>query len=87
MLEVTGLCSSIMKLPANIVVPGSDFYEHLPVAKNKASVIDILCRQARDSAGRGLREVMGALIAVAKTIGTASEQCFAWRALEEGRSF
>ena len=74
-----------MKVSANPVVPTSNFYEHLPAAQNKASVIDILCRQARDSAGRGLREVTGASILVAKTIGTASEQCFVCRALEEDR--
>ena len=74
-----------MKVPANAVVPTSDFYENLSAAKNKASVIDILCRQARGSAGRGLRESTETLILVAKTIGTASEQCFACRALEEGR--
>ena len=72
-------------MPANPVVPTSNFYEHLPAAKNKASVNDILCRQARGSAGRGLREVTVTSILVAKTIGTASEQCFACRALEEDR--
>ena len=74
-----------MKAPANPVVPTSNFYEHLPAAKNKASVIDILCCHARDSAGRGLREETGASVLVAKTIGTASEQCFACRSLEEDR--
>ena len=45
-LEVPGLCSSIMKLPADPVVPLRDFHEQLVVAKSKAQVIDVLCKRA-----------------------------------------
>ena len=39
---------------------------------------------ARCYAGRALRETAGTTILPAKTIGTAGEQVFAYRALEEG---
>ena len=45
-LEVTGLCSSIMKIPANPVVSVHDFHKQLVAAKSKAQVIDILCKRA-----------------------------------------
>lgn len=41
--EVAGLCSSIMKIAPNQIVPQSKFHEQLVVAKSKAQVIDILC--------------------------------------------
>ena len=42
-LEVPGLCSSIMKIPAHPVVSLHDFHKQLVAAKSKAQVIDILC--------------------------------------------
>ena len=45
-LEVTGLCSSIMKIPAHPVSRLHDFHDHLMAAKTKAQVIDILCKRA-----------------------------------------
>ena len=45
-VEVSGLCSSIMKIPANRVVPTSDFHDALMAAKTKAQVIDILLKRA-----------------------------------------
>ena len=45
-LEVPGLCSAIMKIPRDPVVPLSEFHEHLLAAKTKAQVIDILCKRA-----------------------------------------
>ena len=42
-LEVPGLCSSIMKLPRQPIVPLSEFHDQLMAAKNKAQVIDIIC--------------------------------------------
>ena len=41
-------------------------------------------RLVRGHAGRALREIAGTPILPAKTIGTAGEQFFAYRALEEG---
>ena len=41
-------------------------------------------RLVRGHAGRALRQVAGSTILPAKTIGTAGEQFFAYRALEEG---
>ena len=41
-------------------------------------------RLARGYVGRALRETAGSTILPAKTIGTAGEQFFAYRALEEG---
>ena len=41
-------------------------------------------RLVRGHAGRALRETTGSAILPAKTIGTAGEQFFAYRALEEG---
>ena len=45
-VEVSGLCSSIMKIPRHPVVHTSDFHEHLLAAKSKAQVVDILCHRA-----------------------------------------
>ena len=45
-LEVPGLCSTIMKIPAHPVVSVHDFHKQLVAAKSKAQVIDILCRRA-----------------------------------------
>ena len=42
-LEVQGLCSTIMKIPAHPVVSVHDFHKQLVAAKSKAQVIDILC--------------------------------------------
>ena len=44
-LEVPGLCSSIMKIPANPVVSVHDFHKQLVAEKSKAQVIDILCKR------------------------------------------
>ena len=41
-------------------------------------------RLVRGHAGRALRQITGSTILPAKTIGTAGEQFFAYRALEEG---
>jgi len=41
-------------------------------------------RLVRGHAGRALRQIAGSTILPAKTIGTAGEQFFAYRALEEG---
>ena len=46
LLEVQGLCSSIMKIPAHPVVSVHDFHKQLVAAKSKAQVIDILCHRA-----------------------------------------
>ena len=40
-LEVPGLCSTIMKIPAYPVVSVHDFHKQLVAAKSKAQVIDI----------------------------------------------
>ena len=45
-LEVQGLCSTIMKIPAYPVTALHDFHKELVAAKSKAQVIDILCRRA-----------------------------------------
>ena len=45
-LEVPGLCSTIMKIPAHPVTPLHDFHKELVAAKSKAQVIDILCSRA-----------------------------------------
>ena len=45
-LEVSGLCSTIMKIPAYPVTPLHDFHKQLVAAKSKAQIIDILCRRA-----------------------------------------
>ena len=44
--ETPGLCCEIdMKLPANPMIPGANFHSQLLEAKNKAQVIDILCKR------------------------------------------
>ena len=48
-LEVPGLCSSIMKIPRDPVVPLSEFHEQLVAAKSKAQVIDILCKRPSEA--------------------------------------
>ena len=45
-LEVPGLCSAIMKIPRDPVVPLSEFHDQLVAAKSKAQVIDVLCKRA-----------------------------------------
>jgi hypothetical protein len=45
-LEVSGLCSAIMKIPRDPVVPLSEFHDQLVAAKSKAQVIDVLCKRA-----------------------------------------
>ena len=45
-LEVPGLCSSIMKIAPNPIVPGQKFHQQLMAAKSKAQVIDVLCTRA-----------------------------------------
>ena len=49
--EVPGLCCSIMKIPANPIIPMATFHDQLMAAKTPALVIDILCQRASQHGG------------------------------------